>query len=165
MDASSYQKKYLTLLAQKLHKKNIRMTAKMIRRGRDKNREDTESFMKGIIDRLSSAREYKTSCILEMVQAMVSDYLTHDPHAIVLRLKKLLKNIAEHADVEISAHAKDAAEIKARIHELNTSVARKMLVLDDPSFVPGSLLIKANKSIIDAHLHTEIERAREILLT
>lgn len=163
--AGYYQKNYMELLEKKLQKKRVKHLATMMRAGKNENRKDTEHFMKGITDKLSTAKEYKVNCILEVVRLMISDHLCEKPHAIVLRLNKLLKNIAEHADVEITAHTKDAQEIRNGMHKLTTSAARKMLILDDPSFDPGSLLIKANKSIVDAHLHTEIERAKELLLS
>ena len=53
--------------------------------------------------------------------------------------------------------------IKNNLVELNISVARKMIIIDDAAIKPGSLLIKANKSIIDAHLHTQVGRAGELL--
>ncbi len=137
----------------------------MIVAGKVHHQQATDSLTKALFSHLSNSREFKENCILELAQTMINDHLAKDPASIILMLKKLLKNVAEHADVEINAHPTDSAVIKNRLSELTTSVARKIIIIDDAGMKPASLLIKANKSIIDAHLHTQLGRAKELLHT
>ena len=159
----AYQKHYLGNLQNKLWHKRTKHLKQMILLGKTRHLQSCDALTKSLFSSLSNSRQFKVNCILDLAQTMISDHLVKDPHSIIFMLKKLLKNIAEHADVEISAHPADSLVIKNNLGELNISVARKMIIIDDAAIKPGSLLIKANKSIIDAHLHTQVGRAGELL--
>ncbi len=111
-------------------------------------------------------RESKIACIIDRAEALVTEALHHDPTMIVAMVHKLFRNIAEHTDVEITAHPDDVATIKAALQDdghAHTAV-RKVSYQDDEGFIRGSLVIKANKSIIDAQIKTELERARTLIV-
>ena len=43
--------------------------------------------------------------------------------------------------------------------------ARTITIMDDNSFTRGSLVIKAHKSVVDAHVKTQILKVKDILLS
>ncbi len=158
-----FQRSYLDHLGKKLWQKRFKNLKAFIARGRVENQETQHELVKDIFSALKNSHEFKVDCILNLAKTMINDHLANNPSAILPILKKLLKNIAEHTDVEISAHPSDAQVIRSHLHELNSSIARKMLIIEDTSLQPGSFVIKANKSIIDAHITTQIARAKELL--
>jgi flagellar biosynthesis/type III secretory pathway protein FliH len=109
----------------------------------------------------------KIDLVIERAKDIIADHLERDPTAVISIMQKLFKNIAEHTDVEITAHPKDILIIKSALNEgaHSYTAARKVSLQEDDGFERGSLVIKANKSIIDAHLHTQLRRAHAILLS
>ncbi|GEM_PF-2234574 len=113
-----------------------------------------------------NSREFKIDCALELARTIVEEQLSNKPELIIFMAQKILKNIAEHTDVEISAHPSDAIILNGKISELSllSQSPRKIIVSNDESLKRGSLVVKANKSIVDAQLSTLLSRAREILI-
>lgn len=158
-----FQRFYLDHLGKKLWQKRFKSLKSLIAEGKIQHQQRQSELVKNIYSTLKNSHDFKVECILNLAKTMLNDHLTHNPSAIISILKKLLKNIAAHTDVEISAHPSDAQVIKLHLHELNSSIAREMLIIDDISLQRGSFIIKANKSIIDAHITTQIARAKELL--
>lgn len=109
----------------------------------------------------------KLSCVVARAEKLVLDHVAKDPQAIVDMALKLLKNVAEHADVELTVHPKSGSAISASLGTITQTLSfpRKIMVVEDPSMSPASILVKANSSIIDAHIKTQTNRALEILAT
>lgn len=156
---------YLARVRSRINKKKFRLLrdahAISLRRGEELQKECMAKL--GSISK--KINEKKIAVIIKKAEALIKEHLAHDPYAIVRMLLKLLKNIAEHTDVEITAHPKDVLIIRASLSEIaiaNAS-ARKVVLVEDSGLEPGSLLVKANKSIIDAHIKTKLEQARDLL--
>jgi flagellar biosynthesis/type III secretory pathway protein FliH len=115
---------------------------------------------------LSKLNEKKIDAILEYAQTLITTHLQTNPEAVVAMTIKLLKNIAEHTDVEISAHSAHASIIRSSLREISVACAstRKVAVVEDDALGFGSIIIKANKSVLDAQLKTQLDRAKELLL-
>ena len=158
-----FHRSYLEQLRKKLWQKRFKNLKTLMTEGKIAQQHKQSELVKNIVSALKKSHEFKIECLLDMAKTMLNDHLEKKPAAIISMVKKLLKNVAEHTDVEISAHPSDAKVIKSYLHELNSSTARQMLIIDDMSLQTGSFIIKANKSIIDAHITTQIARAKELL--
>lgn len=135
-----------------------------------KSKANHERKIQSLLDELSQiperAYQSKVEQIVACAERLMEGHLQEDPNAIVAITKKILKNIAEHADVEIAANPTDAALLSNALSEimLANSSRRNMTIAQDEAIKRGSLVIKANKSIVDANLATQLNRARAILL-
>ncbi|MCA9506966.1 MAG: hypothetical protein KC505_00915 [Myxococcales bacterium] len=163
-DVNFYQQKYLQNLPKKLQQKRIRRLRSLIALGKEESLEQHEETFKKLSSALGQSYKFKIECVAKLAKKMVIEHYESHPHAILYTLKKLLKNIAEHTDVEISAHPRDAKIISSNIHDFKSSMARKFLISEDKNMEQGSLIIKANKSIIDARISTQIRRATHVIL-
>lgn len=108
----------------------------------------------------------KTEYIMQKTEGLVKDYLMENPQAIIAMSIKLLKNIAEHTDVEMTVNTKNAKLIKASLGKIAMACAstRKIIITEDDTLDVASVIIKADKSIIDAHLKTQLDKAYEVLI-
>ncbi len=104
----------------------------------------------------------KVDEIIARARSRVNATMQREPSLVIAMTHKLLRNIAEHTDVEIAAHPDDITLIKGALSESDS--VRTVTFSADESFSRASLIIKANKSIVDAHVHTQLERARTILV-
>lgn len=109
---------------------------------------------------------YKVEAIIGFARAIIEQQLEQDAKAIIPITEKVLKNIADHADVEVALNPADGAIINNALSEIASAHAgrRNFVIISDESIKRGSLVVKANKSIIDAHLKTQLDRALSILL-
>lgn len=116
---------------------------------------------------LNRSYAFKIDCVMSCAERIIEHHLEHDSRAIIAIAEKVLKNVAEHIDVELATHPLDAAILASSLHEIPLANAsrRTVVVTADDALRRGSLVVKANKSIIDAHLTTQLGRARAILLT
>lgn len=134
-------------------------------RGKKKAERAAATFIAHLQSASKKVLDTKIDCLIKTAHVIVSQHLTSNPHLIIPMVIKLLRNVAEHTDVELCAHPIDAAIIRANIHEIfaQAGSARKICVVEDDTFARGSILLKANKSIIDAHIATQLEKARELI--
>lgn len=142
--------------------KRRRLLKKSLLAGRQNAAKRGEPFLANLHNAMKIYHAAKIASIIDNAESMVQEHLQKIPTAIVAMALKLLKNIAEHTDVEVTASTKDAEILKASDSLLSSS-ARKVTIIGDDTFKRGSLVIKANKSIIDAHLSTQLCKAKEIL--
>jgi len=157
---------YPLLVEKRVMRKKSRLFRASLARGQRFAIEDAKPF----ISRLQSA-SYGVHCakvdaVVKHAEDLVFEHLQRHPHTIVRMAVNLLKNIAEHTDVEISANKIDADIIRTSLNEISVafSSARIVTVIDDNTFKRGSLVIKAHKSIVDAHIKTQVMKAKDLIL-
>lgn len=151
-------------------KKNIQLKKKnLFARTYKESKKQKELEYKPLLDELSHvysrAYNYKIDTIIDCAQRLTKEYLEKEPKAIIAITEKALKNIAEHTDVEITVHPSDARQLNLNLAELKMANAARQnfLIVPDNSIKQGSLIVKANKSIIDAHISTKFQRALTLL--
>lgn len=144
---------------------------KLMRRSLLLGQRQAESMCNEVVGKLQKGmrkiNQTKIDLIIGHAEHLIAERLATEPQTIVPMIEKLLKNIAEHTDVEITAHPRGASLIKAALGEsvYPYTSARKVAIHEDEGFAVSSLIIKANKSIIDAQVKTELERAKVLLET
>lgn len=151
---------YLTSITSRLKKKRIIALKNAFAKGMQRSQDKSDKLNFVLNQSLEKAHELKINSVINCVQQLVDYYLKENPRAIISMAQKALKNISEHTDAELSAHPTDAAILA----ELSGSALRNITIIKEASLERGSLVIKANKSIIDAQISTQLNRARDVLL-
>lgn len=152
-------KKKLTLKVQSLWKRSF-IKGKLTAHSSHKDlAQDLEQIF-------NQSYHYKIDAIVSCAERIIEHHLEHNPQAILAICEKVLKNISEHTDVEITLNSIDATILNNSLAEKNFNNSTRNLVITlDEGIKRGSLIVKANKNIIDAHLDTQLSRAKAILLT
>lgn len=163
LNFSLEQLAYLERVRKRLVLKQRTYQRKMFSLGATKGLEAFKNMLVALETSMLNSREFKLDCALELSRVIVEEQLSNQPELIIFMAQKILKNIAEHIDVEISAHPSDTVILQEKINELSRS-PRKIILSNDESLKRGSLVLKANQSIVDAQISTLVNRAREILI-
>ena len=158
------QELYLLSRRKKLEQILFAHLKKSMAQGIDHGTSDLNILFADFENTFSQVQDYKINCIIDCARTLVNNHLAINPQGVVAIAIKVLKNIAEHTDVEILANNQDAEILEASLPEiaLACTSARKVSVAKDKSMTTGSIVVKANKSIIDANLDTQLARARDI---
>jgi len=157
---------YLKKIKQALAYKRMRIFKQALALGQ----RNAEKACQGFVDNFNNLdltiRNAKIDCIIKHAENLIKIHIEKNPRILVSMVLKLLNNIAEHTDVELCANKDDVAAIKSSVNEIvmACAYARKINIIEDDSLPRGSMVIKANKSIIDAQLKTQLYSARQILL-
>ena len=153
-------------IAKRLRRKTLSLMRRSFQDGAQHKKASLNNFISKLEENVALVQRTKVDEIITRAQALVAQAQQRDPTIVVAMMHKLLRNIAEHTDVEITAHPADLILIREALGEngLGQVAVRKVVLQEDESFSRASLIVKANKSIIDAHVHTQLERARTILL-
>jgi flagellar biosynthesis/type III secretory pathway protein FliH len=157
---------YVDRIKRLLKKKRIKLFKRALLDGQ----KNAQSACQGFIEKLNTlnylVRNAKVDCLIRNADRLVKIHIEKNPKTLIPMVLKLLNNIAEHADVELAAHKDDVAAIKNSVNEIIMACAytRKINIIEDDTLNRGSMVIKANKSIIDAQLKTQLSSAKQILL-
>jgi flagellar biosynthesis/type III secretory pathway protein FliH len=157
---------YLTRIQKAIFRKRRKLLKKALIDGQNLAVKEYHPFLDNLDKMAHKIHIAKIDYIIARAEVIIEEHLRLKPDAIVTITLNLLKNIAEHTDVELTAHKSDAQLINESLNEITTAHAsgRKITILEDDTFKRGSLVIKAHKSILDAHVKTQLNRAKEILL-
>jgi flagellar biosynthesis/type III secretory pathway protein FliH len=158
---------YASFLQSKLQKKRRAALRQAFNQALEAQEQESDKLSSAIKHKLADAHEFKIDLVITSVKKLIENYLQERPRGIISLAQKVLKNIPEHADAELTANPVDAAILASATHELilGAQGQRSLSILKDENLARGSLVIKANKSIIDAQLSTQLNRARDILLS
>jgi len=148
----------------KLAKKNFLAFKKAITKAQidaDKQFIDMEKKIEQLHKKI---KQVKIDLMLDTTKILVEECIQNNPIIIVNILSKALKNISEHSDVEVYAHPKDITILNANLTNITTSClfARKITLLEDENLLRGSIIARANKSIIDAQISTQLAELKNI---
>jgi flagellar biosynthesis/type III secretory pathway protein FliH len=156
---------YVERLQKRLNKKLVICAKKQLRHGHAAGRAQMNDFLKQFLPDLEKAHDYKIDLIMESAKEMVARRLQEDQMLIVGKVVRVLQSVSEHTDVEIICHPTHAEVLSSHSREImnNCSSLRKISLAKDASMSLGSILIKANKSVIDALISTELLEARAVL--
>jgi flagellar biosynthesis/type III secretory pathway protein FliH len=148
-----------------INRKKYKILKKSLKEGEKNGEKICGDFVGNLYDSINGIHQAKIDLVASTAKTMIEAQLLKFPHTIVSMASNLLKNIADHADVELTLNPVDASTIKASLGEISAIGAstRKLTVLEDTSFMRGSIVIKADKSIIDAHIKTQIEKSKELI--
>lgn len=155
---------YTNLIKRKIRRKSAELIRTSLVVGQARAETNLINFMQTIQQGVAKLKQVKIDRVVERSEQLVEEHLSHHPEIIVGMLQKLFRSVAEHTDVEITAHPDDVVHIKAALSEGAYASARQVTLKEDDTFQRGSLIIKANKSIIDAHITTQLERAKTLLV-
>lgn len=154
-----------------LHRKlNAKEKTRFKRRFRLQKR-NAEQELRPLIEELTQVINrsyvYKIDAVINCARMLIEQQLEQDAFAIIPITEKVLKNVAEHTDVEVAFNPTDAATVANALLEIPSAHAqrRNFVIISDETIKRGSLIVKAHKSIIDANLKTQLDRAFSILLT
>ncbi len=109
-------------------------------------------------------KELKMDLVLDTTKILIEECIKNNPNIIIDILLKALKNISEHTGVEVYAHPKDITILSANLTDITRgcSFARKITLLEDENLLRGSIIVKANKSIIDAQISTQLAELKNL---
>lgn len=157
---------FLARIEQKIRRKRFLLIKKALRDGRDEAMQSFAPFLEQLAAQAKIMKQKKIHLAADLAQRMIEKKMQEAPESIIAMLAGLLRNVPEHADVEVSLHPIDASLIKSSFSTINilTESSRKITILEDQNFMRGSVVIKANKSVVDAHVKTQVDRAKELLL-
>lgn len=157
---------YITNITHKLKKKRNIALKSAFAKGMQQSQEECDKLNTTLGQSLEKVHELKIDSVIACVQKLIEQHLREHPRSIINMAQKALKNISEHTDAELSAHPTDAAVLASAVTDLSilSSASRNITIIKDHSLERGSLVIKANKSIIDAQISTQLNRARDVLL-
>jgi flagellar biosynthesis/type III secretory pathway protein FliH len=156
---------YWANVRRKIDRKMRSLMRSSLKRGAEQSILASAPFIGDMEQNVLLMEQSKIEATIARASSLVAQALQREETLIVPMTHKLLRNIAEHTDVEITAHADDVAIIKGALSDSHGRAAMRTVIFqEDESFDRGSLLIKANKSIIDAHVHTQLARARALML-
>jgi len=165
-EESGYSLRRLTRLQRKLKAKEKALFKRTFREGLKARELELMPLYDELSQLFSRSYPVKINRVVECARNLIDQHLQENPRAIVAITEKVLKNIAEHADVEIALNPTDAALLGNSLSEIPIAQSgRNFVIVSDETIKRGSLVLKANKSIIDAHLSTQLGRALSILLT
>lgn len=162
----SRKKEYVDRLSQRLQKRIRRGSRKAFYQGMVTQRDVLLEKEQKISRHLSESMQQKIGWAKNIAVQKILQTLCQHPTAIVNMAIDALSNVACATDVEIrAAHAHEAIlkEHSAYIAAQCTSV-RTIKVTKDPSIPLGSLLVRANKSIINRNLLGMADAAERILI-
>jgi flagellar biosynthesis/type III secretory pathway protein FliH len=165
VNANNYESEYSLRVRKIITQKKIKLIKKSLFQGKKDAELLSKDFFSKWVTLHRQITQKKINIILSRAEAIIDNHLRAERKVIIAMALKLLKNIAEHTDVELTTHPIDATTLRASINEITSAClsARKITITSDDSFSRGSILVKANKSIIDAHRKTQIEKAKETL--
>lgn len=157
---------YLLRMEQKLRHKRVQVIKKAMREGREEAIQGCAPFLEQLAIEATILKRKKAQLVADLAQRMIEKKMEKEPESIIAMLAGLLRNVPEHTDVEVSLHPVDANLIKSSFGTINilTDSSRKLVIIEDPNFTRGSIVIKANKSVVDAHIKTQVDRAKELLM-
>ena|SRR5579871_1181944 len=159
------QQRYPFLVDRLIKRRIDRLLRHSLKDGRQAATMDSKPFLNNLYDTFRRLHNAKIDCILKHAEHLVLAHMQSHPHTIVSTAIKLLRNIAEHTDVELTANKMDADVIRSSLNEIGLAFAsaRKVSVVDDNSLLSGSIVIKAHKSIVDAQVKTMLNKAKELI--
>lgn len=161
-----WQHRYIENLQAKLAKRRMNALKRAHARGMQAGQDLCDPLLIAMENLLRHSETFKIDAAVACAEDLVQQHLENNPQVIISMAQKVLKNIPEHADAELSAHPTDAAILACATEiTLGNSSRRTIAIIKDESQTRGSLVLKANKSIIDAQVCTQLSRAREVLLS
>jgi len=157
---------YLNHIKSKLIKRRVRAIKHSFAQGMQQSQDYCQQITNLLNEQLEQAHKLKIDTVLVSVQEIIQQHLQKHPKIIIFMAKKILKNIAQHTDIELCAHPCDALILANALPEITQegSAYRNISIIKDQTLERGSLIAKANKSIIDAQISTQLNRTRDILL-
>ncbi len=157
---------YPSLVRKRVTRKKNRLFRTSLIEGQTLAIKEAEPFLNRLQHAFQKVHSAKVAAIAQHAEDLIFGYLQRHPHTIVKVAVNLLRNIAEHTDVEITASKTDADILRTSLNEIALAFAsaRKVTIIDDHTFKRGSLVIKAHKSIVDAHVKTQITKAKDLVL-
>lgn len=107
--------------------------------------------------------EFRINLVINQVKKIIKNQLEENPGIIIDCVNKLVENVAEYTDIEIVCDSENSAFLKNNISKINGSNLRKISVREDELFSACSLVIKADKSVIDAKMENQFQIIKEYL--
>jgi flagellar biosynthesis/type III secretory pathway protein FliH len=157
---------YLERVKKKLEKKKISLFRKGILQGKQHAALLSEESRKFIADACESINNEKLDLLNDIAYHLIMETIVNNDLIIIRMIKNILKQVPDCREVEISLHPEDAKLFRSTNNEhLLTDIMQKIVVFEDVTLLRGSIILKANKSIIDAQINTQIKRASELINT
>jgi flagellar biosynthesis/type III secretory pathway protein FliH len=165
MATSSFES-YQSAIENRVKKRLKRVIKNGLHSGRNAAKEELKPLMNALKNHIKESFEHKIELALREAEDLVDKKLNENPEIIIGMASVLSKYFSETSDIEIIAHPHDAVLLKEKSVFRNAgSASRTVVMSEDKSLKRGSLLIKANKSIIDASIESKLLHAKELLLT
>jgi flagellar biosynthesis/type III secretory pathway protein FliH len=148
----------------KLIKKNFLSFKKSIKKAKTDADKQFIGMEKKIEQLCKKIKQVKIDLMLDTTEILIQECIQKNPLIIVNILSKALKNISEHTDVDVYANPKDVVILRSNLTNVTKSClfARKITLLEDENLLRGSIIARANKSIIDAQISTQLAELKNI---
>lgn len=150
-------------LKKKLTIKAIKAIKKKIREGRNKEHKKAKNFITNMEHSLKRLKDKKEELIASEVTRGIEQQLKENPILIIDVFNNLLKNIPDHKTIEVSANPADIITLKENLVTNNNINSKDILFKEMHELLRGSLIISANKSIIDAQISTQLQVSKSIV--
>lgn len=149
----------------KLRRRMFRLMRQSFHQGELEIQVPAAEFSHMLEHSLTLQRRQKITAIIARAHDLIADAFSRDETLISAVVHKLFRNIAEHTDVEVTAHPADIEAIKRGLADnaQASTAVRKIRYQEDDGFTRGSLVITANKNIIDAKIKTQLTRAQSLI--
>lgn len=166
-DFKNKQECYNINLSKILNKKIKKSIAKAHKNGILACHRDWDSKLNLLNEEIKNFKNLKDKLIIDTAKKMIEDELVNNKNTIVEMVINLLNNNIEHQDVEITVNPIHEIALKESFNKISFYLfdKRKIYINYDENLSLGSILIKANKNIIDAKIDRQLEKAYAILKT
>ena len=152
----------IDIIKAKLKKRVSSLWKRTFRKTKAQKEEELKVLSEEIAQLINRSNLFKSDCIIASAEKIIKRHLENDPRAIIAIAENVLQNVAEHVDIEIAANPVDSIILSNSLHEISLSNAssRNLTIIADEAISRGSLVLRANKSIIDANISTEINQSK-----
>lgn len=161
----SRKREYVDRLSAKLDQKNQVSTRRAFYHGFQEQEDVLHEGKQQIAEHLEKSIHQKISWAKNLAIQKVLNNLTNNPTVIVAMAIDALSNVACATDVEIRCASVHEPILKEHLAYIaaQCSTVRNVKVTKDPSIPLGSLLVRANKSIINRNLLFMADEAEHLL--
>jgi flagellar biosynthesis/type III secretory pathway protein FliH len=155
---------YLERVKKKLKKKKICLFKKGILEGKQHAALLNEDLRKYVVEVCEEINNEKLDLLKDLAYRLIRETIINNDLTIIRMIKNILKQVPDCREVEISLHPDDAKVFRATNNKhLLSDIMHKIVIFEDITLLRGSIILKANKSIIDAQINTQIKRASELI--
>lgn len=155
----------LKYIKNKLIRKNFLLFLQTSKKAKADANKNFNSFYKSFEKEYCDALEFKKKMILQNTQVFVENCIKNKDNLVVEQLLNILKNFSGHSDIQVYANISDIdVLILNRKNIINAfSATEKIRFIEDNTLSKGSIIVKSNKSIVDAQIKSQLSSLKNCL--
>ena len=142
----------------KLIKKNFLSFLKVAKNSQKEAEKEFFLFNNFLKKEQSSNLDFKKKIIIKNTKIFIENCIKNNSNIVIKQLLNILKNFSGHTDIQVYANQLDIeifnSHIKSIINAFST--AEKINFIEDNTLSRGSIIVKSDKSIVDAQVSSQL---------